>query len=65
MVRGRRPSCREKSAGEDPAVELQVGGSDEGLIMIIVMQVESDEKDDIWLSLGKRSAAARSGVLCD
>ena len=39
--------------------------SDEGLIMIIVMQVESDEKDDIWLSLGKRSAAARSGVLCD
>jgi len=50
VVRGRRPSCREESAGEDPDVELEV---------------ESDDDDDNWLSLGKRSAAALAYYVTD
>jgi len=50
VVRGRRPSCREESAGEDPDVELEV---------------ESDDDDDNWLSLGKRSAAAVAYYVTD
>lgn len=33
--------------------------------IMIVMQVESDEEDDTWLSLGKRSAAALAYYVTD
>jgi len=50
VVRGRRASSRDDSAGEDPDVELEV---------------ESDEDEDSWLSLGKRSAAAVAYYITD
>ena len=33
--------------------------------IMIVMQVESGEEDDTWLSLGKRSAAALAYYVTD
>ena len=41
-VKGRRPSTIDDSAGEDPDVELDV---------------DSDDEDGSWISLGKRSAS--------
>ena len=35
VVRGRRPSCREESAGEDPDVELEVGYSESEIRLMI------------------------------
>ena len=51
VVRGRRVSTREESAGEDPEEELEV---------------ETDDDDeDSWVGLGKRSAAALAYFVTD
>ena len=51
VVRGRRPSTREETAGEDPDEELEM---------------ETDDEDDEgWVGLGKRSAAALAYFITD
>ena len=49
-VKGRRPSTIDDSAGEDPDVELDV---------------DSDDEDGTWISLGKRSASAVAYFMTD
>ena len=51
VVRGRRQSTREESAGEDPEDELEV-------------ETDDDEEDG-WLGVGKRSASAIAYFITD
>lgn len=50
VVRGRRVSTREESAGEDPEEDLEL---------------ETDDEEDGWVTLGKRSAAALAYFVTD
>ena len=50
VVRGRRPSSREESSGEDPEEEVEA---------------ESEDEEPGWLTLGKRSAAAFAFYMTD
>ena len=50
VVRGRRVSTREESAGEDPDEDLEL---------------ETDDEEDSWVTLGKRSATALAYFITD
>ena len=52
VVRGRRPSNREESAGEDPDEDIE-------------METDEDEEDDSWMCYGKRSASALAYFITD
>ena len=52
VVRGRRVSAKEDSAGEDPDEDIEEADTDE-------------EEEDGWVGLGKRSAAALAYLITD